>query len=100
VIKICVDCKPYGYTADEIRLVIREAAKSGMKSRATCRRARRAGTRSKPASGRIAHSGALTDEFHKLMAQKGIWRAGTETPTGLEGHPGVGAGVSANARGA
>src|SRR5207302_10744142 len=31
VIKICVDCKPYGYTADEIRLVIREAAKSGMK---------------------------------------------------------------------
>ena len=31
VIKICVDCKPYGYTADEIRLIIREAAKSGMK---------------------------------------------------------------------
>src|SRR6185295_18262942 len=31
VIKICVDCKPYGYTADEIRLVIREAAKSGLK---------------------------------------------------------------------
>ena len=27
VIKICVDCKPYGYTADEIRLVISEAAK-------------------------------------------------------------------------
>ena len=35
----------------------------------------------------IAHSGALTDEFHKMMAQKGIWRAGTETPPGLEGHP-------------
>ncbi|PYQ99629.1 MAG: hypothetical protein DMF97_10955, partial [Acidobacteria bacterium] len=31
VIKICVDCKPYGYTADEIRLVIREAAKVRMK---------------------------------------------------------------------
>src|ERR1044071_6262926 len=31
VIKICVDCKPYGYTADEIRLFIREAAKVGMK---------------------------------------------------------------------
>ena len=38
VIKICVDCKPYGYTADEIRLVIREAAKSGMKVEGTCRR--------------------------------------------------------------
>ena len=31
MIKICVDCKPYGYTADEIRLFIREAAKVGMK---------------------------------------------------------------------
>ena len=31
VIKICVDCKPYGYTADEISLIIRESAKSGMK---------------------------------------------------------------------
>ena len=31
VIKICVDCKPYGYTADEIRLFIREAAKAGLK---------------------------------------------------------------------
>jgi imidazolonepropionase-like amidohydrolase len=25
--------------------------------------------------------------MHKLMAQKGIWRAGTETPQGLAGHP-------------
>ena len=31
MIKICVDCTPYCYTADEIRLVIREAAKAGMK---------------------------------------------------------------------
>lgn len=28
----------------------------------------------------IEHSGALDDECHKLMAQKGIWRVGTETP--------------------
>jgi imidazolonepropionase-like amidohydrolase len=28
----------------------------------------------------IEHSGALDDETHKLMAQKGIWRVGTETP--------------------
>jgi imidazolonepropionase-like amidohydrolase len=34
----------------------------------------------------IAHGTALTDEMHKLMAQKGVWRAGTETPTGLAGH--------------
>ncbi|MDH3497255.1 MAG: amidohydrolase family protein, partial [Gemmatimonadota bacterium] len=31
VIKICVDCKPWGYTVDEIRLVVAEAAKAGLK---------------------------------------------------------------------
>ena len=34
----------------------------------------------------IAHDIGLTDEMHKLMAQKGIWRAGTETPLTLTGH--------------
>jgi imidazolonepropionase-like amidohydrolase len=87
VIKICVDCKPYGYTADEIRLIIAESAKAGLKveghvqTRDGARRAIEAGIWS------IAHSGALDDEMHKLMAEKGIWRAGTETPQGLAGHP-------------
>lgn len=87
VIKICVDCKPYGYTADEIRLFIREAAKAGFKV---------AGHVQTPAGAKnaidagiwsIEHSGALDDGLHKQMAAKGIWRAGTETPTGLAGHP-------------
>jgi imidazolonepropionase-like amidohydrolase len=87
VIKICVDCKPYGYTADEIRLFVREAAKAGLKV---------AGHVQTPAGARnaidggiwsIEHGSALNDELHKLMAAKGIWRAGTETPPGLEGHP-------------
>lgn len=86
VIKICVDCKPWGYTADEIRLFIREAAKAGLKVEGHvqtpdgARRAIEAGIWS------IAHAGALDDETHKLMAQKGIWRAGTETPITLTGH--------------
>ncbi len=87
VIKICVDCKPYGYTADEIRLVIREAAKSGLKVEGHVQTERGARNAIEAGIWSIAHSGALTDEFHKLMAQKGIWRAGTETPSGLEGHP-------------
>ena len=87
VIKICVDCKPYGYTADEIRLVIREAAKSGMKVEGHVQTERGARNAIEAGIWSIAHSGALTDEFHKLMAQKGIFRAGTETPPGLEGHP-------------
>ena len=80
VIKICVDCKPYGYTADEMRLFITEAAKAGLKvaghvqTKAGALRAIDAGIFS------IEHSGALDDEAHKLMARKGIWRVGTETP--------------------
>ena len=87
VIKICVDCKPYGYTADEIRLVIREAAKSGLKVEGHVQTVNGARNAIDAGIWSIAHSGALTDEMHKMMAQKGVWRAGTETPTGLAGHP-------------
>ena len=80
VIKICVDCKPYGYTADEMRLFISEAAKAGLKvaghvqTKAGAMRAIEAGIWS------IEHSNALDDEAHKAMARKGMWRVGTETP--------------------
>ncbi len=86
VIKICVDCKPWGYSTDEIRLFISEAAKIGLKveghvqTEDGARRAIAAGIWS------IAHDGALTDEMHKGMAAKGIFRAGTETPLTLTGH--------------
>lgn len=86
VIKICVDCKPYGYTADEIRLFIAEAAKAGMKVEGHCqtvdgaRRAIEAGIWS------IAHDNGLTDELNVQLAAKGVWRAGTETPLSLTGH--------------
>ena len=87
VIKICVDCKPYGYTADEIRLIIREAAKSNMKVEGHVQTLNGARNAIDAGIWSIAHSTALNDEMHKLMAQKGVWRAGTETPQGLAGHP-------------
>ncbi len=80
VIKICVDCKPYGYTVAEMQLFVSEAAKAGMKveghvqTRDGARRAIEAGLFS------LAHSDVLDDELHKAMAAKGIYRAGTETP--------------------
>jgi imidazolonepropionase-like amidohydrolase len=86
VIKICVDCKPWGYTVDEIRLFIAEAAKAGLKVEGHvqtvdgARRAIEAGIWS------IAHDSGLNDEMHKLMAARGVWRAGTETPISLTGH--------------
>src|SRR5688572_21903220 len=86
VIKICVDCKPWGYTVEEIRLFITEAAKAGMKVEGHvqtvdgARRAIEAGIWS------IAHDSGLNDEMHKAMARRGVWRAGTETPISLVGH--------------
>ena len=86
VIKICVDCKPWGYTTDEIRLFITESAKAGLKVEGHvqtvdgARRAVDAGIWS------IAHDRGMNDSIHKVMAQKRIFRAGTETPISLVGH--------------
>ncbi|WP_310570460.1 amidohydrolase family protein [Gemmatimonas sp.] len=86
VIKICVDCKLWGYSTDEIKLVIREAAKAGLKveghvqSVAGAHRAVDAGIWS------IAHDNGMNDTIHKIMAEKRIFRAGTETPLSLVGH--------------
>jgi imidazolonepropionase-like amidohydrolase len=86
VIKICVDCKPWGYTVDEIRLFIAEAARIGLRVEGHvqtvdgARRAIEAGIWS------IAHDRGMTDSLHKEMARKGIFRAGTETPITLAGH--------------
>ena len=80
VIKICVDCKPYLYSIDDMKLFVSEAANAGLKvaghvqTREGARRAIEAGIWS------IEHSGPLDDELHKMMAAKGIWRVGTETP--------------------
>ena len=81
VIKICVDCKPYAYSVDDMKLFIREAANAGglkvaghVQTQEGARRAIEAGIWS------IEHDIELTDEIHKLMVKKGIWRVGTETP--------------------
>lgn len=86
VIKICVDCKPYGYTADEIRLFINEAAKAGMKVEGHCQTVEGARRAIEAGIWSIAHDSGLNDELHKQMAEKGVWRAGTETPISLTGH--------------
>ncbi|HXT28021.1 MAG TPA: amidohydrolase family protein [Vicinamibacterales bacterium] len=80
VIKVCVDCKPYPYTVDDLRTFVAEAANAGLKvaghvqTKVGAMRAIEAGFWS------LEHSGPMDDEVHKLMAQKGIWRVGTETP--------------------
>ena len=80
VIKVCVDCKPYPYTLDDLKTFVAEAANAGLKvaghvqTKIGALRAIEAGFWS------LEHSGPMDEEVHKLMAQKGIWRVGTETP--------------------
>ena len=79
-IKLCIDCKPWGYSVDDIKLAMREAAKGGclveghVQTPEGAQRAIDAGIHI------IAHGRALTPEHHRQMAQKGIFLAGTDTP--------------------
>jgi len=80
VIKVCVDCKPYPYTVEDLKTFVAEAANAGLKvaghvqTKVGALRAIEAGFWS------LEHSGPLDDEVHALMAKKGVWRVGTETP--------------------
>jgi imidazolonepropionase-like amidohydrolase len=80
VIKVCVDCQQYPYTVDQLKLFVSESANAGLKvaghvqTYEGARRAIEAGLWS------LEHDNALTDDLHKMMAEKGIYRAGTETP--------------------
>lgn len=80
VIKVCVDCQPYVYTVDQLRLFVTEAENAGMRvsghieTTEGARRAIEAGLWS------LDHAEVLDDVLHKSMAEKGIFRAGTETP--------------------
>jgi len=80
VVKVCVDCQAYPYTVEQLELFVSEAANAGQKvsghvqTREGARRAIVAGLWS------LDHDGALDPELHAMMAARGIWRVGTETP--------------------
>ena len=80
VIKICVDCKPWGYSVEDMKLFIAEAAKGGAKvnghvqTRDGAQRAIDAGIHV------ISHGQQLAPEQHAQMAKKTIYLASTDTP--------------------
>jgi imidazolonepropionase-like amidohydrolase len=79
-IKICVDCKPWGYSVEEIKLFIAEAAKGGAKVDGHVQ-TRDGGQRAIDAGIHvISHGQQLTPEQHAQMAQKTIYLASTDTP--------------------
>jgi imidazolonepropionase-like amidohydrolase len=86
VIKICADCKPWGYSVDDIKLVVAEAAKAGLKVEAHAQTVDGARRAIEGGVWSIAHDLGLDDANHKLMVKRGTFRAGTETPLSLTGH--------------
>src|SRR5258705_2141425 len=79
-IKLCIDCKPCGYSVDDIKLAINEAAKGGCKVEGHVQTPEGAQRAIDAGIYIIAHGNALTPEHHRQMAEKGIFRAGTDTP--------------------
>lgn len=79
-IKLCIDCKPWGYSVEDIKLAISEAAKGGCKVEGHVQTADGAQRAIDAGIYIIAHGNALTPEHHRQMAAKGIFRAGTDTP--------------------
>jgi imidazolonepropionase-like amidohydrolase len=80
VIKICVDCKPWGYTVDEMKLFVREADKAGLKVAGHVQTPEGATRAIDAGIWSIEHGFALTEEHHRRMAEKGIFLASTDTP--------------------
>ena len=79
-IKLCIDCKPWGYSVEDIKLAIREAATGGCKVEGHVQTPEGATRAIEAGVYIVAHGNALTEEHHKAMAQKGIFLAGTDTP--------------------
>ncbi|MEO8036890.1 MAG: amidohydrolase family protein, partial [Acidobacteriota bacterium] len=79
-IKLCIDCKPWGYSVDDIKLAISEAAKGGCKVEGHVQTAEGAQRAIDAGIFIIAHGNALTPDLHRQMAAKGIFLTGTDTP--------------------
>ena len=79
-IKLCIDCKPWGYSVDDIKLAISEAAKGGCRVEGHVQTPEGAQRAIDAGIYIIAHGNALTPEHHRQMAEKGIFLAGTDTP--------------------
>jgi imidazolonepropionase-like amidohydrolase len=79
-IKLCIDCKPWGYSVEDIKLAISEASKGGCKVEGHVQTPEGAQRAIDAGIYIIAHGNALTPEHHRQMAAKGIFLAGTDTP--------------------
>jgi imidazolonepropionase-like amidohydrolase len=79
-IKLCIDCKPWGYSVEDIKLAISEAAKGGCKVEGHVQTTEGAQRAIDAGIHMIGHGNALTPDQHRQMAEKGIYLNGTDTP--------------------
>ncbi len=80
VVKVCVDCQAYPYTVDQLKLFVSEAANAGQRVSGHVQTVEGARRAAEAGLWSLDHDRALTPEIHTIMAEKGIFRAGTETP--------------------
>jgi imidazolonepropionase-like amidohydrolase len=80
VIKIVVDDQPYIYSADDVRHIVAEAARAGLKVAAHC--STQAGARSAIEGGvaSVEHGFWMDDETLGLAKSKGVVLVGTDFP--------------------
>lgn len=83
VIKIVVDDQGYKYSADDIKFIVDEARKSGLKVAAHC--ATDEGARNAILGGvaSVEHGQRMTDETLELMKKTGTVLVGTDFPEGI-----------------
>ncbi|HWT03277.1 MAG TPA: amidohydrolase family protein [Pyrinomonadaceae bacterium] len=90
VIKIVVDDQGYKYSADDIKFIVEEARKSGLKVAAHC--ATDEGARNAILGGvaSIEHGQRMSDETLELMKKTGTVLVGTDFPEGIAKEQGYG----------
>ena len=78
VIKVVADDQPYAYSTEDLALVVREAARAGLKVAAHCMT--EAGARSAVEAGvaSIEHGFTMTDETLALAKRRGVVLVGTD----------------------
>ena len=78
LIKLVVDDQPYIYTADDIRFVVEEAGKAGLKVAAHCWTEQGARNAVEGGVASIEHGPAMPDDLLHLAKDKGVYLVGTE----------------------
>ncbi|MBN1223970.1 MAG: amidohydrolase family protein [Candidatus Aminicenantes bacterium] len=77
-IKIVVDDQRYIYSADDIRFIVEEAAKAGVKVCAHCVTEQGARNAIEGGLASIEHGFVMSNEALKMAKEKGVWLCGTD----------------------